>query len=190
MTHSRDQNLAPLHRLMVFAQSVHVHRMIAEVTSEPKQTFWIMTVNLLNETAAMEWCKVFGSWNEDTHWTQVVLKEQHDDVREGLLKAVGQSQEDWENYRNSILSYRDQMIAHHDLDATIDKYPHYDGALLAANFIFDQLRKRADQNYLGGIPVSLDTWSRLVARNMSTIVRKAFNASAELGSNVPRRSTT
>lgn len=185
MTHSRHPVLAPLHRLMIFAQSIQVRRMIEGIAVHPKQTFWIMTVNLLADTAAVEWCKVFGAWDEDTHWTQVVPKERHDEVRANLLKAIGLTQAEWEEYRNSIVSYRDQMVAHHDLDATVAKYPHYDVALVAADFMFYQLQSVADPDSLGGIPHSLGGWSRTVAGNMSAIVRKAFEASASLGSNVP-----
>jgi hypothetical protein len=170
---------------MVFAQSVHVRRMIERIALNPKQTFWIMTVNLLADAAAVEWCKVFGSWNEDTHWTRALPKDRHDVIRADLLKAIGLTQAEWEEYRNSIVSYRDQMVAHHDLDATVAKYPHYDIALVAANFMFDQLRNIADPDSLGGIPTSLDRWSRTVAKNMTAIVKKAFQASASLGSNVP-----
>jgi hypothetical protein len=185
MTHSRNSFLAPLHRLMIFSQSVQVRRMIEGIAFEPKQTFWIMTVNLLADSAAIEWCKVFGSWDEDTHWTRATPKDRHGEIRVGLLKATGITQEGWEDYRNHIVSYRDQMVAHHDLDATVAKYPRYDTGLLAANFLFDQLRDMADPNSLGDVPTSLDRWSQTVARNMSAIVRKAFEASAALGSNVP-----
>lgn len=185
MVHSRHPVLAPLHRLMVFSQAVHVRRMIEGIALDPKQTFWIMTVNLLADTAALEWCKVFGSWDEDTHWTQAVPKDKHDGIRADLLKAIGLTQAEWEKYRDDIVSYRDQMVAHHDLGATVANYPRYDVALVAASFMFDQLRNVADRDSLGGIPTSLDRWSQTVAGNMSAIVKKAFQASASLGSNVP-----
>jgi hypothetical protein len=51
--------------------------------------------------------------------------------------------------------------------------------------MFNQLRDAADPDELGGIPTSLDRRSGGVAENMSVIVRKAFQASASLGSNVP-----
>ncbi len=158
--------------------------MIEKIALEPRQSFWIMTVNLLADSAAVEWCKVFGSWNEDTHWTKVVPTEQHDQIRADLLKAIEFTQTEWEEYRNNIMSYRDMIVVHHDLDASVAKYPHYDVAILAANFIFDQLRNIADPDYLGDIPTSLDRWSQTVAGNMEVIVRKAFEASATLGSNV------
>lgn len=182
--HSRDPVLASLHRLMLFSQSVRVRRIIAKIALEPKQTFWVMTVNVLSGTATVEWCKVFGSWGEDTHWTQVIPKERHDIIQAGLLGAVGLSQEDWGDYRESILSYRNQMVAHHDLNARVAKYPNYDVGMLAANFMFEQIRGVADPESLGGIPASLDRWSRTVSGHMSAIVRRAFEASAILGSDV------
>jgi hypothetical protein len=184
MTHSRDPVLAPLHRLMVFAQSVRVRRMIEGIALDPKQTFWIMTVNLLADAAAIEWCKVFGSREEDTHWTRVLPKGRHEQIREDLLNRMGLTEEKWKEYRDSIVSYRDQVVAHHDLEATVAKYPHYDVAIVAANFMFDQIRNVANPDWLGGIPTSLDTWSQTVAGNMSAIVKKAFEASSTLGSNV------
>jgi len=170
---------------MVFAQSIKVRRMIEKIAVEPKQTFWIMTINLLADAAAIEWSKVFGSRDEDTHWTKVVPPERHDKVRAALLGVLGISQADWETYRNEIVDYRNQMVAHHDLSSTVAKYPHYDLAIWAANFMFEQLRNIAHPDELGGIPTSLDRWSNTVAGNMSAIVRKAFEGSAPLGPNVP-----
>lgn len=183
--HTRHPILAPLHRLMMFAQSIKVRRMIEQIPLDPKQTFWIMTVPLLADAAALEWCKVFGSWDEDTHWTRVFPRERHDEVRAALLNELGFSQSQWEAYHDGILRYRNELVAHHDLTASVAKYPHYDKAIVAANFMFDQLRNVAEPDELGGIPTSLDRWSDGVANNMSVIVRKAFQASASLGSNVP-----
>ena len=119
---------------MAFEQSVKVRRMIEGIALNPPQTFWIMTVNLLADMAAIEWSKIFGSWDEDTHWTRVVPKEKHDGIRAALLNTLGFSQEEWATYRDQIVRYRNEMVAHHDLDSTVVKYPHYDKAIVAANF--------------------------------------------------------
>lgn len=182
--HSRDPFLAPLHRLMTFSQSVKVKRMVEEIALDPKQTFWIMTINLLLDSATIEWSKVFGSRKDDTHWTKAIPDEMHNDIREGLLKELEMTQGDWESYRDEIIGYRDKMVAHHDLDSDIANFPKFDKALIAANYIFKHIRNYADQDFLGGIPLSLDTWSNTVCRNMQSIVKKAFEASASLGSNV------
>mgnify|MGYP007049657653 CR=1 FL=1 len=172
---------------MAFAQSVRVRRMIEDIALLPKQTFWIMTVNLLLDAAAINWCKVLGSRNEDTHWSQVIPKERHEEVRTSLLSALGINAENWEDYQNSIVEFRDQLVAHHDLNATAAKYPNYDLAFAAANHIFSTIRSFADPDSLSGVPSSLDRWSNTVAYNMTAIVKAAFRSSAELGSNIPER---
>jgi hypothetical protein len=172
---------------MAFAQSIKVRRMIEEIALDPEQTFWIMTVNLLADAAAIEWCKVFGSWEEHTHWTRVIPKKRHEEVRAALLDELSLSQSEWEQYHGGIVQYRNELVAHHDLNASVAKYPRYDSAIVAANFMFTQMRNAAQLDELGGIPSSLDRWSSGVAENMSTIVRKAFQATASLGSNVSVR---
>ena len=117
---------------MVFAQLIKVRRMIEAIALEPKQTFWIMTVNLLADTAAIEWCKVFGSWEEDTHWTRVIPRQQHDQVRAALLHELGFSQAEWKAYHDGILRYRNELVAHHDLDAVIVAVVARTGALVIA----------------------------------------------------------
>lgn len=168
---------------MAFAQYAKVRRMIVEIALDPKQTFWIMTHNLLADTAAIEWCKVFGSWDEGTHWTNIIRADRHEAVRSALLQELGMTKAEWEKYHGDILQYRNEIVAHHDVDATVMKYPHYDKALVAANFMFERLRNEADPNFLGGIPLELEGWSDRVVGNMSAIVRKAFDASKTLGPN-------
>lgn len=180
---SQDQVAASLYGLMKFSQSVLVSRKIREIATEPKQTFWVMTLNLLFDTAAVEWCKVFGSFCEDTHWKNVVPKNRHDDVRKRMLNEIGFTQSGWEAYQKTIVDFRNQMVAHHDLNASVTKYPDYGPALVASNFIFSELRSIADPDFLGGIPSSLDVWSRGVANNMAPVIKKTFEGSAELGAN-------
>lgn len=182
--HSRDPVIASMHRLMAFAQWVRVRRMILDIALEPKQTFWNMTMNLLLDAAILEWAKVFGSWDEDTHWTKALPLAEHDATRAALLKYLGLTAQEWGEQHAALLAYRNQLVAHHDLDATVTKIPYFDTALKAACFMFDRIRAVADQNWLGNIPTDLDRWSNTVAGNMSAIVRKAHAASATLGSNV------
>ena len=182
---SNDPIHAPLHCLMAFSRSVHVRRMVERIALEPKQTFWIMVMNQMMQSASLEWSKVFGSWEEKTHWTKFFPEQQHGEIRAGLLVFIGMGAEDWAVYRETIIGYRNQLVAHHDIDAEIKKNPQFDFALSAACYMFDRLREKADPDWLGGIPISLDRWAKSAARHMAPIVNKAFAASAKLGSNVP-----
>lgn len=182
--HSRDPVFASLHRLMAFAQALQIYRMIIEIAREPKQTFWNMTINLLFDTVAIEWSKVFGSWREDTHWTKVIPLEQHDATRTALLAHLALTAEQWAAAQEAVKTYRNEHVAHHDLASAIAKLPRYDVPYKAACFMFERIRAVADQNWLGGIPKDLEVWSTHVASGMKVIVRKAHAATATLGSNV------
>jgi hypothetical protein len=182
--HSRDPVRASLHRLMACAQWVRVRRMIKEIAYKPQQTFWNMTMNLLFDAAALEWAKVFGLYSEDTHWTKVLPSDQVEETRAALLRHLDLTPVQWDRERESIVAFRDQHVAHHDLDAALTNLPHYDTALKAAFFMFQRIRAVADQAWLGEIPTDLDRWSNTVAGNMSAIVRRAHEATATLGSNV------
>ena len=50
--------------------------------------------------------------------------------------------------------------------------------------MFDYIRGISEPHELDGIPSSLESWSKTVAGNMAVIVKKAFEASALLGSNI------
>lgn len=182
--HSRHQVIAPMRCLLKFAQAVEVKRVLEAYAMEPAQTFWHYLMSRMTDNAAIEWAKVFGARDDDTHWTQALPKDQHDDARQGLLVAVKMSKQGWTNYRKSVVDYRNKMAAHHDLDINLEKYPHYDAALQAAYFIYGRLYGLLKEDEGGGLPESLERWSKTVAKNMTPIIRHAFAGSAKLGSNM------
>ncbi|MCZ2078028.1 MAG: hypothetical protein LC130_23855, partial [Bryobacterales bacterium] len=76
-------------------------------------------------------------------------------IDQRFLSTLGLSADEWEAYRQSIVGFRNQMVAHHDLNATVRNYPRYDLALAGADFMFSAIRDLADPDSLGGIPSSL-----------------------------------
>ena len=94
---------------------------------------------------------------------------------------------EWTGYWQTIFDYRNQMAAHNDLAADLKRYPHFDSALVAADFMYECLLTHLPEDESGGIPSSLDGWSNTVQGNMGAIVRAAFAAARQLGSNMPRR---
>ncbi len=94
------------------------------------------------------------------------------------------NKDEWEAYRELLIGYRDQLAAHHDLEADVKNYPKYDAALVAADFMYAELLSRLPDEKAGGLYLELERWSATVARNMRPIVKTAFESSARLGSNV------
>jgi hypothetical protein len=175
-----------MHCLLKFAQVVKIKRVLVAEALHPAQTFWYFVTGATTDIATIEWCKVFGSHGDDTHWTRVLPPKEHDRTRQDLLTTVKLDQEKWEQYRDSVVRYRNQLGAHHDLDANVDKFPHFDHALLAAYFMYERFYNLLPENELGGLPQSLERWSDTVIGNITPIIKKAFAGSAPLGSNMRR----
>jgi len=161
--------------LLEFAQAVKVKRMLTEEASDPAQNFWHYINGTLMDLAAIQWCMVSGSDENDTHWKRVVLKDQHDAVRSDMLKAIKLDADGWKAYWSSVVDCRNQLAAHRDLQAKVMSFPHYDPALAAADFMYTRLYPMGD---VGDLPQRLDVWSNHVANNMAAIVRVAFKASS------------
>lgn len=172
--------------LMSFHIAAQCKRLIVEVTAEPKQTFWNYTAGILTDRATIEWCKVFGSRNEETHWRNAVPTADQTGVFAELLQATGLDEAGWTAYQSSLLDYRNMVAAHTDLDApnVVTNFPHFDVALLAAEYMFDVLYGMLSDDEKGGLNSSLVRWSRSYVGGMRPIVAAAFAGSRSLGSNV------
>lgn len=116
---------------------VLVQRVLYEVLPDTRVDLWRVMQGASLDYGLIEWCQIFGNRSDDTHWTKLVPNERHDTFREGLLAAVGKSGEEWEEYHSAMKDYRDQLAAHHDLDAKPTHYPAFDPALEAAYYYYD-----------------------------------------------------
>lgn len=94
------------------------------------------------DVAVISWCILFGSDNaeqQQIHWKTMF------DVapfRDGLLKALGMSLEEWRAYRQPLVDYRNELAAHRDLNPKTRFHPNFDAALVAADFYHERLREK------------------------------------------------
>ncbi|CAB3753052.1 hypothetical protein LMG29739_01653 [Paraburkholderia solisilvae] len=119
-----------------FVRLVMLKRVLHEVLPNTRVDFWRIMQGASLDYGLIEWCKVFGNYHDDTHWTKLVPSNRHDDFRKGLHAAVGRSADEWDAYHTEMKEYRDQLAAHHDLTATLDNFPSFDAALEAAYFYY------------------------------------------------------
>lgn len=179
--HPTHPLLAPLHCLQLFAQAVKVKRLIEEVALDPKVSFWVYTTNVLLNEAVIQWCKVFGSTEEQTHWTKSFEQQQREKIRNELYQHLGMTKNQWREYRATVVDFRNQMAAHHDLDAAIQKYPHFGAALNAADFMYEQLLKQVPDEKGGELAwQGLLKWADHVSSHMRPTIVRSFESSAAL----------
>jgi hypothetical protein len=169
---------ASMYCLLEFAQAVHVKRMLESVTAKPLQNLWVVLTGSLMDQAAITWCMVFGSTtNNATHWRNVTPEALHGKTLAGLLAATDFTEDQWKEYWETIVDYRNMHAAHRDMSAVdkIERFPHYTKALEAAYYMYGQLRQLTKWHYTS----DLRAWSEGVAKNMEPLARVAFTASAD-----------
>ncbi|WP_372777938.1 hypothetical protein [Litorivivens sp.] len=73
---------------------------LTTIDEDPKLNFWRLIHGGFLDLAVLEWCKVFGSNAEPTHWKGVV--EDRVAFTEALLNSVGLNRDEWDSYWNHL----------------------------------------------------------------------------------------
>ncbi len=122
-------------------RTIALKRAIATVDPDPHLNFWRVIQGNNMDMAAIEWCKLFGSDDEEhqqVHWKNVF--DDHDAFRAGLLQYIGVDPEGWATYWRQVKEYRDQNVAHRDLNRrSVAEFPVLDNALRSSAFYYRRL---------------------------------------------------
>jgi len=137
----REEITAHLFRLVHLVRSTAMKRALTEVDPTPHLNFWRLIHGNQLDIAVLEWCKVFGSDGEATHWKKIVPPASHEQFRNGLFAAVGVTADTWVAYWNEMKAYRDNLIAHHIELNRVANYPTLDLALKSSFFYYSYLIK-------------------------------------------------
>ena len=176
--YSRNRQIAQLWCLIHLLQAVCVKRVLAELAPSPKQDFWSYLQGLTTDKASIEFAKVFDSTTDDTHWTQSFDKSSQDEIRKSLFTAFKISSEEWDVYRQTILDYRNQLAAHHDLNARVANYPDFTIAEDAAYFMYQEIYSITHLHLDASIPDDLRDYIANYDLNIRSSIRQSFKNSA------------
>ena len=124
-----------------FIYHLTYHRGISAAYKERQMQneFWTLTSDAHLLHATINWCMVFGSHSNPTHWKRLSRTKTpiHDQLfRDGLVTALGISGVDWQKYWTSMKDFRDKFAAHRELEFG-KPVPNFDMALKVA-FYYDQ----------------------------------------------------
>ena len=92
----------------------------------------------------LEWCKVFVSYGERTHWTTLVPEADRDSFREGLLNQLGLTKSGWQSYWQQVTAYRNERLAHHQRNTKVRNYAAIDNILKSAFYYHGWLVKELE----------------------------------------------
>jgi hypothetical protein len=179
---STDEMIRHMMRLVHVVRSAQLKQSLTSVENEPALNFWRIIYGNLLDVAVLEWCKVFGSHSEPTHWKNVVTD--HNKFRNGLLQSLNIDRTRWESYWDEMKKYRDTWIAHHTEPQASTHYPNLELALESSYyyyaFLIGELR---DQGEIG-FPDDLRNYGDNFARHAINISREALAATAGIAEEV------
>jgi hypothetical protein len=135
----KDDLIAHVYRLVGVARSAHLKRALAEVEPKPGLNFWRLIYGNLLDVAVLEWCKLFGTDAEPTHWKKVIAD--HDTFRSGLLAALKIQETVWTAYWEEMKYYRDNRVSHNVEDVDLERWPRLDLALESSYYYYARLIK-------------------------------------------------
>jgi len=133
----------------------------------------------------LEWCKVFGSRAQGTHWSKVVGD--HDAFRDSMLEYLELRGDQWCAYWEEMKNYRDRGVAHASLTNSPVKWPHLDNALKSSDFYYRYLVKKAqevDEVALYLHPKNLMRYYEPLLAHAKEVAASAYGASCEIVDNV------
>lgn len=102
--------------------------------SQLQNEFWTLTIDAHLLRATINWCMVFGSETEPTHWKYLAEQsESHArNFRDGLFRETSLSEVGWQEYWTDMKRFRDKWVVHRELEKFSDPVPDFDTALKVA----------------------------------------------------------
>jgi len=138
---TREQLTGALEVVVNLVRSIAVKRALSSVDADPPLNFWRVINGNLLDMAVLDWCKLFGSDDEEhqqVHWKNVFEDEQA--FRSGLFAQLGLDRSAFTNFWNEMKTYRDQYVAHLDFRRrNLTNFPDLTLALASSAYYYQQL---------------------------------------------------
>ena len=151
---------------------------------------WRVIYGNLTDMAVLEWCKLFGSddeQNQPVHWKNIASDPEQ--FRKELFSELGIYESKWRSSWTEMKRYRDQVVAHHDQRRVgIKNYPTFDLALEFAYFYYDFVVAELRKNGIDQQPKDLRDMVLSLRRSVVTLQRPPWALLGHLRSGYIERS--
>jgi len=178
MGNSHSVLIQHIERLRDLVRSAHLKRALAAVDADPKLNFWRIIYGNLLDSAVLEWCKIFGTDDEPTHWKSIVPIEEHDSFRQKLLDHLGIENATWREYWNEMKAYRNNHVSHSNAQNRSERYPQLDLALKASYFYYDHLIKELRALGCSSYPDDLVTYCTAFFGQAEAVAKVAIRSTS------------
>ena len=114
-------------------QAIKSRRKAFEKMTDDQKRFWASVSDNCLQQAVVDWCKVFGSYDERTHYTKI-----NDLYIKGFEQTVIGRKIDFAEYSKRMKNFRDTYIAHRDEKKKRKPIPNLNSAL-AICFLYENM---------------------------------------------------
>jgi hypothetical protein len=144
----------------------------------PNGEFWVTTNGNSIDQAVLEWCKLFCGKEERHSWERIVSDRKK--FEKELLKRLGMSESEFEDYRVAMRRYRDKFLAHLDSDRVMN-IPNLDAAQRAVEFYHEYITAgEATVHDLTGLPATAEDL-RTYSQDRDAEARRVFGTRTDTG---------
>ena len=147
-----------------FVYSIAIHRTIWSHSKEyynpqdDSEHFWYAISDNCIQQAVADWCKVFGSIKERTHYTNV-----YSAFTTAFEQALEDKGIDLSGYSKAMKNFRDTFISHRDKKERRKPIPELDSALIIC-YLFEEIVLCGEANRL---PFGLHSFYEKSCANLS-----------------------
>ncbi len=117
--------------------------------------------NVLLYDTVINWCKIFGSNKEECHWKKVV--EDHKKFRTYLFQSIGKTQQEFSEYQENILEFRNKWVVHYDPSYKHPTVPFFEIAHDSAIALHSYLKEQSNAEYSYDGPEDIEIFGKDVA---------------------------
>lgn len=177
---SRDDLIRHMFRLVRLVRSAQMKCVLSAVDPNPVLNFWRVIHGDELDIAVLEWCKVFGTNTEPTHWKAIVPENAQACFRADMLATLGIDETTWIAYWEQMKTYRDNLVAHHIEAPDVTHYPVLDLALRSSYFyyayVITQLRALGETRF----PDDLQRYADDFEAQTKEVAQRAIGATANM----------
>jgi hypothetical protein len=147
--------------------------------SQLQDEFWTLTIDAHLLRATTNWCMVFGSESEPTHWKHLIESSESDakSFRNGLFSETGLSEAVSQEYWTDMKQFRDKWVVHRELKQFTDPIPDFNIAFSVA-YHYDRWVRSIISPDICGEP-SLERFAKSLQQSVTPLVDMLLRATKE-----------
>ena len=172
---------AQISKNLFVIRNLACHKTLYKYKDDFKKSYWKLIFNNFLDIAIIEWCKMFDSKDDTTHWSNHIKNKK--EVGDKLLKWANMSQQEWDKYREDIKCYGNSVDKYHKQN--IKSYPDFSCVVIACYVYYDALIKELRMLGVNDYPDELKEFYQSCLGEATEFTNAAYSATLEIDKKAP-----